>query len=451
MRKLLLFLSIVILAAVVRPAYGAIELSLEKAIEMAKANNEELNKAREDRETGRDRVREARGAFLPTLSGSYNYSHYFDIMGVPVFDTVVPDGSGGYSLVPHNYPAKYKNEHTFGLTASQVLFSSGRVTSYYRAARAGRSASEHNYARQERAVTLQVEEAYLNALLAREALQITRVSLENTLKDHEIITQRQKSGLGSEFEVMGHAVELNNRRIEAINAGNGQKLAHNYLKVIIGIDPAEEISLTDSYNEAFPDLDYEKIHGQMLGQEPSLRALENLVQVNENLYRAQRADYFPLVAAFGSYQYSGNSDKFFTDKKDFDQTIVAGVQVTVPIYEGGVKNAKKNEAFREVTKSRLELSRVRKMIELDLENTYLAYVSSLKELEAVREMVQLAEKAYGLSQLRYQSGLGSLTELRDAELSLTRARLLLSKTMKDVNLNLYKIQSYTTEMPRSQP
>lgn len=431
-----------------RPAYGAVELSLEKAVEMAKANNEELKKAREDRETGRDRVREARGAFLPTLSASYGYNRYFDIAKMALFDTVVPDGSGGYSLIPHKYRAKYDNEHSFGLTASQLLFTSGRVMNYYRAARAGNTASEYNYTRQERAVTLQVEEAYLNALLAGEARKIAELSLANTEKDHELVLQREKSGLGSEFEVMGHAVELSNRRIEAINAGNGEKLAQNYLKVIIGVDPAEEIRLTDSYNETFPELEYETLKGQMLDREPSLRALENLIKVKEDLYRAQRADYLPVVAAFGSYSYSGDSDKFFPKKSDYDQTIVAGVQVTVPIYEGGVKSAKKNEAFREVTKSRLELSRVKKMLELDLENTYLAYLSSRQALEGVREMVKLAEKAYGLSQLRFQNGLGSQMELRDAELSLTRARLLLSKTLKDVNINLNKIQNYTAEISK---
>jgi outer membrane protein len=470
MRKLLLFLSIVILAAVVRPAYGAIELSLEKAIEMARANNEDLKKNREDRETARERVREARGAFLPTLGASYNYSHYFDIVKVPVFDSALParsesgsllgadlqnppgpDNPQGYYLVSHEYPAKYKNEHSLGLTASQVLFTSGRVMSYYRAARAGSAAAEYNYSRQERGVILQVQESYLNSLLAREALQIARISLENTLKDHEIITQRQKSGLGSEFEVMGHAVELNNRRIELINAENGYRLARNYLKVIIGLDSAEEVTLTDSYNESFPELEFENLLQAMRENEPSLKALEQLVKVNQSLYQANRADYFPLVAAFGSFGYSGNSDAFFPKGDDFSETLVAGVQVTIPIYEGGVKNAKKNQAFRELNKSRIDLVKVRKLLALDLENAYLAYLSSRKELEAVGEMVKLAEKAYGLSQLRYQSGLGSLTELRDAELSLTRARLLLSKTMEDVNLNLYKIQSYTTEMPRSQP
>ncbi len=464
MKKPLLLLFIIFLAATIRPAYGAVELSQGKAIEMAKANNEELKKAREDRETSRERVKEARGAFLPTLGISYNYSRYFDITKMALFDTAIParasDGSllgadfqtppsannpQGYYLIPHYYRVKLNNEHTLGLNASQVLFTSGRVMNYYRAARAGRTASDYNYTRQERAVILQVQESYLNALLAGEARKIAELSLANTEKDHELVLQRQKSGLGSDFEVMDHAVELSNRRIEADNAGNGEKLAQNYLKLIIGIDPAEDIRLTDSYNEIFPELEYETLKGQMFDREPSLRALENLIRVKENLYRAQRADYFPLVAAFGSVGYYGNSNAFFPAGEEGSKTLVAGVQVTIPIYEGGMKSARTNEAFREVTKSRLELSRVKKLLELDLENTYLAYLSSRKTLEGVREMVKLAEKAYGLSQLRFQNGLGSLTELRDAELSLTRARLLLSKTLKDANINLDKIQNYTAE------
>jgi outer membrane protein TolC len=446
MKKGLLLLLMAVLLSGFRPAYGQVGLSLGKAIEMAKANNEELKKAREDRETGRERVKEARGAFLPTLGISYNYSRYFDITKMALFDTAIParasDGSllgadfqtppsannpQGYYLIPHYYRVKLNNEHTLGLNASQVLFTSGRVMNYYRAARAGRTASDYNYTRQERAVILQIQESYLNALLAGEARKIAELSLANTEKDHELVLQRQKSGLGSDFEVMGHAVELSNRRIEADNAGNGEKLAQNYLKLIIGIDPAEDIRLTDSYNEIFP---------------------ENLIRVKENLYRAQRADYFPLVAAFGSVGYYGNSNAFFPAGEEGSKTLVAGVQVTIPIYEGGMKSARTNEAFREVTKSRLEFSRVKKLLELDLENTYLAYLSARKTLEGVREMVKLAEKAYGLSQLRFQNGLGSLTELRDAELSLTRARLLLSKTLKDININLNKIQSYTAEISK---
>ena len=63
--------------------------------------------------------------------------------------------------------------------------------------------------------------------------------------------------------------------------------------------------------------------------------------------------------------------------------------------------------------------------------------------------VNLARKAYELAQLRYKTGLGSLTELRDAELAFTEAKLFLSKTLRDVNLHLYKIRSYLPEDARS--
>ena len=99
MKKPLLLLFIIFLAATIRPAYGQVELSLGKAIEMAKANNEELKKAREDRETGRERVKEARGAFLPTLGISYNYSRYFDITKMALFDTAIPARASDGSLL----------------------------------------------------------------------------------------------------------------------------------------------------------------------------------------------------------------------------------------------------------------------------------------------------------------------------------------------------------------
>ncbi len=70
-------------------------------------------------------------------------------------------------------------------------------------------------------------------------------------------------------------------------------------------------------------------------------------------------------------------------------------------------------------------------------------------MDSARETVKLAEKSYELAQLRYKTGLGSLTELQDTELTLTQVKLLYSKTTRDVNLHLYRIQSYISDDSRS--
>jgi len=433
------------------PAYGAVKLSMEQAIEMALTHNEDLKQAEEDRISARERVKEARGAIFPTLEASYGYNRYFLIPDIPVPVGVAPEAApdGSWPLITQDFPAVNENEHVFGLTASQALFTSGRVSNYYRAAKAGSTGADLMYNRQKRLLILQVQGAYLNSLMAREVLDIARASLENTLNDHKIISQKFKEGLGSEFELMQHEVEVNNRRTGLITAENNLTLAKNYLKTIIGIDLKEEIVLTDSYNESFPDFKFEQIRQTMLKDEPSLKALDQAVKASKYLLKAYRADFYPIVAAFGSVQYSGDSDQFIPDSNDFSETLLAGIQVTIPIYEGGVKSAKKNQALRDLNKSRLELVKIRKLLTLDLQNAYLAYIASRKEMDSARETVKLAEKSYELAQLRYKTGLGSLTELQDTELTLTQVKLLYSKTTRDVNLHLYKIQSYISDDSRS--
>lgn len=458
-----IFIVFPLIGALVFPAFGAEELSLDRAIELAVANNEDLKKAGEDKLIARERVKEARGAVIPKISGSYSYSYTID-MEYP--SSMMGGGTNGAGGEYQAQAAQYSggsaassmslgllgltdHSHTFSLTASQTLFTSGRVMNFYRAATAGSSAADLSYTRKKRDLALQVQEAYLNSLMTREVLEIARASLENTRGDHEIILQRYREGLGSEFEVMQHEVELNNRRTGLITAENNYTLAKNYLKVITGIELETDLTLTDSYNESFPRLEFEKILNAMLENEPSLQALEEVTNVNRYLWKAYKADYFPLVAAFGNATYMGYSNDLVPGSDDFGHSYLAGINVSIPIYEGGVKNAQKNLAFRDYNKSKLDLAKVRKLLTIDLQNAYLAYLASQREMESAKSTVSLATKAYELAQLRYKTGLGSLTELQDAELAFTEAKLFLSKTLRDVNLHLYKIRSYLPEDARS--
>ncbi len=298
------------------------------------------------------------------------------------------------------------------------------------------------YERQRRDLVLQVQEAYLNVLLARESFAIARASLENTNKDHEIILQKFDKGLASEFEKMQHEVEVHNREVNLITAENQKDLAVNFLKVTIGVPYEEEITLSDSFIQSYPEFRFAELRSAMQETEPTIKGLNRAVKAKGYLLKAYKADYYPMVAAFGSMQYFADSEHFMPDAEDFDEVVAAGISVTIPIYEGGVKSSKKNQAMRDLNKSRLAYAKAVKMLTLDLQNVFLAYEASQRELVSARKTVEVAEKAYGLAQLRYKTGLGSLVELQDVELALTQARLLQSKTMRDVNMNLYKIKSY---------
>lgn len=446
------------------PASAALELTMDRAVELALIHNEELLKAEEDRTSAHERVKEARGALLPNLEASYGYQYYFR---VPEFDLPLdlspdspPDGSvqrlavrnapgennPGSGLSPiQSFPLLLPHEHTFAITASQVLFSSGRIMNYYRSARSGSEAADSLYARRVRELVFQIRQAYLDALLASASSEIARASLRNTERDHELVQTRFGQGLASEFDVMQHHVELNRRRIDVMTAENTEILARNGLKIQIGVPYEEDVVLTDAFNDSLPRFRFEELEARMLAFEPSLKALQHAVRANEQMLRAAKADYFPIVSAFGLVQTTGNSEDFIPRGREFDETIVTGLKVSIPIYEGGVKTARRNQAIRDVNRSRLEQRRVRKLLTLELQNSFLAYQTSQGELEVAGETVNLARKAYELAQLRYETGVGSRKELEDAELAYSQARLLRSRITRDVNLNLYRIHSLISE------
>ncbi len=454
---------------VVTSANAETTLSLQGAINLALTNNEKLRQAEEDRQSAVDRVREARGALFPKLEASYKYSRYFEIREIPQYYNVAPNtGPGGsfiglvspnnslsennplgWHTVPQYGPAIEDNEHTAGLTLTQVLFTSGRVTNYLRATKTGREAAENLYNAERHDLVLNVQNAYLDTLLAKQAVVIAEESLDNAEKDHQVIKNKLTEGVASNFDVMQHEVTVQNFHVILNKVQNSFTLAKNHLKTIIVIKFDEDIVLSDTFIGDFPEFNFNSLLEDMKKNEPTLKAIGHHVKANKYILKAKKADYFPVLSAFGSAERSGDSEDFFPDDDELDDTIVAGINLTIPIYEGGIKQSKVSQAVHDLKKSELEYDKIAKLLRLDLQNAFLTYLSSQRELETADKTVRVAQKAYELATLRYDTGMGSRSDLEDASLGLSNARLQYYMFKRNVNHYLYKIFRYCPGFSRS--
>jgi outer membrane protein len=460
--KNFLFGFLVFFFMVATPVQAQMKLSLKDGICLALKNNEKLRQVKEDQESAHDRVKEVKGALFPKLEASYNYNRYFDIKDIPQYYNVAPDmtsdgnyvghqdpgasigpdNPAGWHTVPLYGPYKDDNEHTAAITASQVLFTSGRLINYLRAAKTGSLGADLFYSSAKRNLVFLVQEAYMNVILAQYALEIADKSLNDSLNDYQIIKKKLDDGLASDFDAMQQEVTVQNFRVKLNKADNNLILSKNHLKVVVSLRFEETLNLTDSFIDKFPVFDFEYLLEEMLKHEPTLKALEKQIKASHYLLKATKADYFPMLAAFARAQRSGDSEDFSPDSDELDNTVMAGVTLTIPIYEGGTKSSKVSQALHDLNKARLEHKKIKKLLKLDLQNAYLSYVSSQNELKTATGTVKVAKKAYELAQLRYEVGLGSRTDLEDASLALANTRLLYYRSKRDVNLFLYKIQSY---------
>ncbi len=157
----------------------------------------------------------------------------------------------------------------------------------------------------------------------------------------------------------------------------------------------------------------------------SLAIQEERLNKSIELIRSQR---LPSLAGFANYQLQMQSQEF-TFNKQWSNSFSVGLALQIPIFN------KMSTVLKE-RQSRVVLNQLNYQRELLENNLGLALRNSLNEmnrakiqLESDKEAVKQAMKGFEISKVRYNTGAGTVLELNDSEVALTRARLNLNQTI----------------------
>src|SRR5690606_19949257 len=91
--------------------------------------------------------------------------------------------------------------------------------------------------------------AYFSAVLSKESVELVKSSLENNKNRYNEINILFENGLISEYDKLRASVQVENLKTELANAETRFVGAKNNLKLVLGIDNAEEIDLTDDFQK----------------------------------------------------------------------------------------------------------------------------------------------------------------------------------------------------------
>jgi outer membrane protein len=101
----------------------------------------------------------------------------------------------------------------------------------------------------------------------------------------------------------------------------------------------------------------------------------------------------------------------------------AGVNVSIPILNGGLFSARQSEAELRARAAGSDVKDLSVLITRDVRVAWLDANNAYRRLDVTARMVREADQALRLAQVRYQAGLGSIVELNQAQLSQTSARI----------------------------
>ena len=126
----------------------------------------------------------------------------------------------------------------------------------------------------------------------------------------------------------------------------------------------------------------------------------------------------PLISAVGMIGDSPSHDSHLPDNYE-----VGGIQLSLPLFAGGLYTARQHEAE---LKAQADSELVRSLEDNIVRDVHIAWLNvntALEQLRTTEELVRNAAEAYDLADARYQIGSSSIVELSQAQLSLTSAQI----------------------------
>lgn len=269
-----------------------------------------------------------------------------------------------------------------------------------------------------------IRKGYYGVLFAKDALDVLQQSYDNAMLNYDNIKKKFEQGVVSEFDMIRADVNVKNIKPNLIQAQNAYSLAALSLKALMGIDMDQEISVSGSL------LDYEDgLYGELMSLNTSLELNSDLKQFdlqNEQLQKSlelYKAQYLPTIAISGNYTYmSMNNDFKFGDYRWNPYSTLA-LSISIPIFDGFKKRNDIKQTRVSLEQMKWQREDIVRNLELAVKNNVNTMTNYVEQVISTKDVVAQAQKGYEISQKLYDTGMGTLLDLNDAQLGLTQASL----------------------------
>jgi outer membrane protein len=403
-----------------QPDPAALALSLDAAVARALERSEEVRAARAQRALAESQIIQTRAQALPQVSANVGYSRTL----ASIFDSVAfqfPGGGNGNGNGPGlgDLPFGQRNIWTSALTVSQPLYAGGAVRAAQEVAERVRRAADLEVREVEAEIALQVRQAYVQMVLGDELLRIAEEA--RGLADAQVrqVALFRAQGVASDFDVLRAEVDRDNLQPPIVAARNARRVAELTLKQLINVPAAQPIVPTTGLDPILLDVDRHALRAA-LEERSALRALDEVAAAREEAVRVARAEGRPSVRTNATFGFQSFGVTPFEDvRRDWS----VGVQLSVPLFDGGRVRGQIEQAIVERELVGLQRAQTREALDVELEASLGEFDAVRAEIDARRATAGQARRALELVELRFRNGLATQLEVSDARLLRQQAQV----------------------------
>lgn len=380
-------------------------LTLAAAQQLALQNHPQIAAANYRALAAQEVVTETRAGFFPSVN------LYADAVGAENQDARVLAGA-------LNNPTIY-DRLAGGLELSQLITDFGRTANLTASSKLQAQAERQNANATREQVLLQVSVNYFGTLGAQAVLQVAQQTVDTRQLLLDQVSVLASNKIKSELDVSFARVAVQESKLLLQRAQNNADDAMTALSTALGYREPRLFQLADTNQTAFSDTnDISQLVETALAERPELLSLRNEHDAALKFARSQRDARLPVVSAVGMIGDSPSHDARLPDNY-----AVGGVQLSLPLFAGGLYLARQHEAELRAQADDELLRALGDNIVRDVHIAWLNVNTALEQLRTTEELVRNAAEAYELANARYQIGSSSIVELSQAQLSLTSAQI----------------------------
>jgi len=301
------------------------------------------------------------------------------------------------------FEASFVQKQSLGaqLDARMLLFD-GSYLAALKAARLYRDFVDTGVAVTEQEIKNNVTKAYMNVLI----LDINKETIDNNISSLEksLFEMREmyKEGFIEELDVDRLELSLSNLQTEMSKLLQVENLSKNLLKFQMDYPLDDQIELTEDLDSfiAKSKIDQVNLDDDMdLDNRPEILQIKKGIELQDINTESISKSNWPSLSAFANASETlARDDLFNSDLVGWLPSAVLGLNLDIPIYDGGLRKA-------QIEKS-------------EVSNARLQYRNAKATVESRERSLQLAEKIFEKTQIKFKEGVGSSIELTQAESAL---------------------------------
>jgi outer membrane protein len=378
-------------------------LTLAEAQRLAVQNNPHVTSARTMAQAAYKVPTEIRSNRWPSLTG--------------LVTAVGADDTSRLAAGGLNNPVVYSRLAS-GIALSQLITDFGRTSNLIDSATLQAQAQDQVAETARADVLISVTRAYFALQRARAVQKVAEgtVSARQLVSDQ--VTTLANSKLKSGLDVSFANVNLADARLLLAQSQNAVKSAEADLASALGLPGQTEFTLAEEPVPAAPPETAEPFIQQALDSRPELKDLRLRQSAAERFTKAEHALFYPTIAAAGTTGVVPAGEPQIPGRYG-----AAGVNVSIPIFNGGLFRARQTEAELKARAAAQNVDDLANRITRDVRVAYLSAVNAYQRIELTDQLLTQSELAADLARGRYDLGLSSIVELSQAQLNQTAAQI----------------------------